>query len=243
MQINKTIKSLRCIHRHTIDEHPQCFAKGLLKYPNDRLFERYSGENWYKYPGFKIGYFDIETDNLYADFGTMLSWCIKEKDGDIKYSLITKDEIFREENVDYRLVKEFINIVKDYKIIVGYNSTNFDLPFLRAKALRYGLEFPGFSIKEKSNGTFENSSDMYHFDLYYTVKSKLRISRKSLDNACDYLKIVGKTPINKDTWRKAKYGNKDALLEVLDHNMGDVVILEKLHDKLEFSRKWIRTPI
>jgi uncharacterized protein YprB with RNaseH-like and TPR domain len=69
------------------------------------------------------------------------------------------------------------------------------------------------------------------------------LSRNSLDNACDYLGIKGKTPIDKNTWRAAKYGDPKALKEVLEHNKGDVVILEKLHNKLEFSRKWIRKSI
>jgi DNA polymerase elongation subunit (family B) len=225
------LEELRCIHRHTIEEHPSCFYKGLIKYEfkNDREWERVTGIPWYQYPGYKMGYFDIETDSLFADFGTVLSWCFKLKGGETKKSVITKKEIF---NGDYdrRLIKEFIDELKNYKIIIGYNSTNFDLPYMRAKALHYGMDFPGYG---------EN----YHWDLYYTVKSKLRLSRKSLDNACDYLNIKGKTPIDKDIWRRAKYGDAKALDKVVEHNIGDVNILEELHDKLGFTRKWIRRSI
>lgn len=225
------LEELRCIHRHTIEEHPSCFYKGLIKYEfkNDREWERVTGIPWYQYPGYRMGYFDIETDSLFADFGTVLSWCFKLKGGETKKSVITKKEIF---NGDYdrRLIKEFIDELKNYKIIIGYNSTNFDLPYMRAKALHYGMDFPGYG---------EN----YHWDLYYTVKSKLRLSRKSLDNACDYLNIKGKTPIDKDIWRRAKYGDAKALDKVVEHNIGDVNILEELHDKLGFTRKWIRRSI
>jgi len=79
--------------------------------------------------------------------------------------------------------------------------------------------------------------------LYYTVKSKLKISKKSLDNACDYLGISGKTQVDRAMWRKAKYGNKKALDYVLDHNMGDVVILEELHNRIDFTRKWTRRSV
>jgi len=224
-------KILRCIHRHTIEEHPACFVKGLIKYDfkDDREFERITGIPWYQFPGYKIGYFDIETDNLFADFGTVLSWCIKLKDGDITSSVITKEEIFSGD-LDIRLIEEFVYEANKYNILIGYNSTNFDLPYMRAKALHYGLDFPSYG-------------DIYHWDLYYTVKSKLRLSRKSLDNACDYLNIKGKTPIQREVWRKAKYGDKKALSIVLEHNKGDVVILEKLHDTLDFTRKWIRRSI
>jgi len=96
--------------------------------------------------------------------------------------------------------------------------------------LHYGLDFPGYG-------------DIYHFDLYYVARDKLRLTRKSLDNVCDYLKIEGKTQIDKDAWRKAKYGDPVALQEVLSHNSGDVVILEELHNKLESFRKWTRRSI
>ena len=90
---------------------------------------------------------------------------------------------------------------------------------------------------------FPKYGDIYHWDMYYTVRSKINIARKSLDSACDYLNIKGKTPIDKSAWRKAKYGDSKALDEVLRHNRGDVIILEKLHNKIAFTRKWMRRSI
>lgn len=220
---------LRCVHRHTIEEHPSCFAKGLIQeyeFKDDREWERLTKIPWYKFPGYRIGYFDIETDGLLANFGTMLTWCIKEKGGDTKYSVITKDELFNG-TLDKRLTKEFVDEISNYNIIVGYYSTRFDLPFVRTKALHYDLDFPGYG-------------EIYHWDLYYTVRAKLCLNRNTLDNACEFLHIDGKTPIDKNVWRKAKYGNVKALQTVLVHNLADVEILEKLHDKLSFARKWIR---
>lgn len=222
---------LRCIHRHTIEEHPKCFKKGLVKYDfkNDRDWEKKTGIPWYQFPGYKIGYFDIETDNLFADFGIMLTWCLKEKDGKIYHDQVTKKELFNGES-DKRIVKSLLDKMKEYKIIVGYNSDRFDVPFLRARAMRHGFEFPGYG-------------ELYTWDLYWTARSKLRLTRKSLDNVCDFLGIVGKTPISKDDWRAAKYGDEKALKTVLEHNKGDVEILEELHNKIEFTRKWIRRSV
>ena len=224
-------KELRCIHRHTIEEHPACFYKGLIKYDfkDDREWEKLTGIPWYQYPGYKIGFFDIEVDNLKPDFGTVLSWCIKEKEGKISESVITQEEMVNGV-YDKRVVKDFVDEIKKYKIIVGYYSTRMDLPYMRAKALHYGLDFPG-------------AGELYHWDLYYTVRYKLGLSRNSLANACDWLGIEGKTPIDKDVWRKAKYGHKESLKEVLTHNRFDVIITEKLHDKLDFTRKWTRRSV
>ena len=104
------------------------------------------------------------------------------------------------------------------------------MPYMRAKALHYDLNFPGYG-------------EIYHWDLFYTAKSKLRLSRKSLDNVCDYLGIAGKTHLDKDIWRKAKYGDKQALDYVLTHCEEDVIILEELHNRLDFTRKWIKKSI
>ena len=220
---------LRCIHRHTIEEHPSCFARGLIKYDfkNDREFEKLTGIPWYQYPEYKIGYLDIESDGLKADFATMLSWAMKEKGGTVTTDVITKEELFSGKE-DRRLVESVIEEMKKYRIVVTYYGTYFDIPFIRSKALHYGIEFPEYA-------------SFYHWDLYFTVKSKMNLSRKSLDNVTDYLGISGKTHIDKEAWRKAKYGDPEALKEVVRHNIPDVVILEQLHEKLEPFRKWIRT--
>jgi uncharacterized protein YprB with RNaseH-like and TPR domain len=247
-------KKFKCIHRHYWPEHKSCFAKGLivpakrekkLKKPVEIQYAvaeetKPEIEQWYEQ--LKIGYLDIETDNLYADFGTMLSWCIKEKEGPVYSDVILKDDLFNG-RFDKRLVMSLLERMKDFNIIVGYYSTGFDIPYIRAKALHYGLDFPGFISYADARGNVKTESEVYHWDLYYTVKSKLRLSRKSLDNACDYLGIVGKTPIDKDIWRRAKYGEPEAISVVLQHNIGDVVILEELHNKLTNFRKWIKKGI
>jgi len=223
---------LRCVHRHTISEHPSCFVKGLVNYEfkDEKEFEKLTGIPWYNMPGTKIGYFDIETTaDFNADWGTVLTWCIKDKDGPIHSSSISRSELFKGE-YDKRVVKEFVDKLKEYDIIVGYYSTMFDMPFMRTKALHYGFDFPGYG-------------ELYHWDLYYTVKSKLKLSRRSLDNVCEYFHIAGKTPIDKEMWLAARYGDPKALKGVLEHNRGDVIITEKLHDKLEFTRKWLRKSI
>lgn len=214
------MSSNRCIHRHTKRTHPACFAKGIVK---DSAEEKLP---WYE-DGCKIGYLDIETANGFsADFGMMLSWCIKEKGGKITSDVITKAELFSY-RFDRRIVQSLCRELKKYDIIVTYYGTMFDIPYTRAKALHYGFDFPEYG-------------DLYHFDLFYLVKSKLKLSRKSLDRACSYLGIEGKTHLDADTWIRASYGDKKALKYVLEHNEFDVDILEKLHDRLIGHRKWIK---
>jgi uncharacterized protein YprB with RNaseH-like and TPR domain len=223
------IKDLFCVHRHDIESHPSCFANGLVNDKQANKIAKEMGVEWYQIPQYRIGYLDIETDNLKADLGTMLSWSIKEKDGTTAYDIIDKKELFNG-TFDTRIIKSCINEMCKYKIIVTYFGTGFDLPFLRTKALHYDFDFPAYG-------------DIYNFDLYYTVKSKLCLSRKSLAVATQYLGIEGKTPLDGNVWYLAKYGDKKALNSVLYHNIADVEILESLHNKLQPFRKWVRTSI
>ncbi len=224
---------LRCIHRHTISEHPACFAKGLIKgiWTDEKEFVKATGLPWYTYPGYKMGFLDIESDGLKTDFGTMLSWAIMDMDGTFHYDKINKGELFElEDEADRRLVQSLVDVLSEYKIIVTYFGLGFDIPFVRTKALHYDIPFPKYG-------------ELFSFDLYYLVRAKLNLSRKSLENVCDYLGIDGKTPLRKSTWRKAKYGNSKALAEVLFHNIADCDITRQLYNKLIDQAKWTRRSI
>ncbi|MFN3136006.1 MAG: hypothetical protein ACK44H_10630, partial [Candidatus Kryptonium sp.] len=74
--------------------------------------------------------------------------------------------------------------------------------------------------------------EIYHFDIYYLVKEKLKLSRNTLENACALVGIKGKNHVDMPKWRKARYGDEQSLKYVVDHCKRDVSILSKLHDKL-----------
>lgn len=217
-------KLQRCVHRHTIDEHPSCFKQGRVKEKDNKKTK----EPWYS--GKRVAYLDIETSNLYADFGVILSWCLKFRgDDDIQYGLITKEELFDLE-FDRRVVKELVNALKDVDILVTYFGKPFDLKYIRSRALYWGIDFPAY-------GT------LFHWDLYYHVKRDFRISSNRLKTITHFLGIDGKTDIDWEVWNKARYGDKKALKEVLAHNKGDVIILEELHDRIGEFSKWIKSSL
>lgn len=247
--MSKHSREPRCIHRHTVKTHPNCFVVGRVEppYVDDADFERRSGKPWWEFrkengdPFYRIGFFDIEVDNLKADFGTVLSWAIKPLGEDPVYSVIKKKELF-DIKYDRRVVEDFIKELDNFDILVGYFSSRFDMPYMRAKALHYGMKFPGFALQQNRTGKFYSKGTLIHWDLFYTVRSKLGISRKSLENACDYLGIEAKgTPLSRDTWRAAKYGDPKAVEEVLQHNLEDVESTEALWMALQPYKKWTRT--
>lgn len=212
-----TGKELRCIHRHTIRTHPNCFKKGLIK-----------RDDWWHDK--KIGYLDIEASDLNANWGMMLSWCIKYRgDKNIRRGVINKKEIF-DYKFDKRILEELMEELKNVDIVVTYYGTGFDLPFLRTRAMYYDIKFPAFG-------------SIYHWDLYYKVRSKIKTHRKSLEVVTKFLGIEGKTHLEPDMLFRAQFGDPKALKELLHHNDEDVIILERLHDRLWRHAKWIRKSI
>ena len=185
--------------------------------------------DWWKH-GKNIAYFDIEVTDLKAEWGFVLSWCLKYRDDpNVRYSIVTKEEIWNYD-FDKRVIKELLEELNNVDILVTYYGTRFDIPYVRSRSLYHGFDFPKYG-------------SIYHWDLYYKVRYGMALSRNSLDNSTTFLGIEGKTPIDKQYWLKSKYGDPEALNYVLEHNIADVEILEDLHKKLEPYSKWTRKSI
>jgi len=167
-----------------------------------------------------IGYLDIESTGFNANIDIMLSWCIKGRgEKEVAGAMITQEELMSDEQ-DARIVEQLVDEMNKYDVIFTYYGTRFDIPFIRTRALYHKTYFPMY--KQKS-----------HKDLYYVVKSKLKLHRSSLMAATEFFGIAGKTRVKPEHWQKARWGNPKALKYVYDHNVADVEILEKLHRKLE----------
>ena len=197
----------RCQHKHTYLDHYQCY---LDENPDKQE---------------KIGFWDIEATNLKADYGLMLSYCIKDGNSDkIYYDTLTPADI-KSNTEDKRLIQQCVKDLQRFDKIVTFYGTGYDFPFTRARALIVGVEFPSF-------GTIK------HRDLYYLMKSKFLLSSRRLENCCKQLLGTSeKTRIDAKYWRDAVRGDKKAMAYILDHNMKDVTDLEKLyHHTIEYGK-------
>lgn len=236
-----SVKDLRCIHRHTFEEHPSCFYNGKVKLPKGvkKVYVDKNGElkvvPWWAHPDIRVGYLDIEVTNLKANIGFMLTWAIKERSGITYYDIIRKEEALSLEE-DKRIVESLLNKMSDYDIIVTYYGKRFDVPFIRTRALYHNLDTTPLEYRET-----------FHWDLYDTVKRKLKLHRNSLEVVTKFLGIEGdhggKNHVDMPTWKMAAKGDSESLMYVLNHNIRDVEILEILHDKLWFFSSNPRTSI
>ena len=188
-----------CEHRHTGLDHPQCYEK--------------------KYPPERVGFLDIESTNLTASFGYMLSYCIKRHGGEVLKRPIAPGDI-RKKRYDKALCKQFLEDVKQFDRIIGYYSSRFDVPFLRTRCIYWHLDFPPMG-------------SLFHTDAYYAVRGKLRLHRNRLEVACDTFGIESKGHrLTPSVWQAAMSGDKKAIDYVLAHNVEDVISLELLWDRL-----------
>jgi uncharacterized protein YprB with RNaseH-like and TPR domain len=178
----------------------------------------------------KIAYLDIETSNLDADWGFMLTWAIKYRGNPkVVTDSINKHDI-NDLLFDRRITESLVKELRNVDIAVTYYGTKFDVKFIRSRAMYYGLDFPEFG-------------SMYHWDLYYKSKYELKLARYSLGKVTQFLGIQGKTPLDPEVLWRARYGDPKALIKILEHNIKDVEITEKLHEKLWRHCQWIRKSI
>lgn len=200
-----------CKHAHTYLDHYQCYLEELPEVKE------------------RIGFFDIESSNLVADFGIMLSYCILDgTNGEILSSVIKKADIERAKagNEDHKVVRQCIEDLSKFDRIVTFYGKRFDIPFVRTRASICGVDFPHYG-------------SLIHDDLYFVVRHRFRLSSNRLENACRVLLgDTNKTRVEGKYWRAAARGDKESLSYILDHNKKDVEDLQRLYDHvLEFVRR------
>ena len=177
----------------------------------------------------RIGFFDIETTNLKANQGIMISYCIKDSNSDeILGRHLTNKELFSE-SMDKKLVQECVNDLLKFDRIVTYYGTGFDLPFIRTRAVLHGIDFPTYG-------------GLIHTDVFYIIKSKFNLHRKSLEIACQtLLGTTRKTQLNGIRTLKACQGDKDEMEYIHTHCEYDVLDLEALYSKVINFKKHVNT--
>jgi len=192
------LAKFRCEHGHSGLEHYGCWPGA-----NER-----------------VGFLDIESTNLDANFGIMLSYCIKDSDSSKIYEGVINGQDIKTGAEDKRIVEKCVEDIGRFNKIVTFYGVRFDVPFIRTRAVSLGVEFPCY-------GTIK------HQDVYFLIRNKFKLNSNRLENACRVLLgATDKTKIEYVHWRNAARGDKKALEYIVDHNRKDVLDLEKLYLKV-----------
>jgi hypothetical protein len=190
-------------------EHPACF----LKYTKGMYQE-------------KILYFDIEAEDLNADYGIVFNWYAMDEDGNHFEDYLTLDDIKKyksqDRNVmpkeDTRIIKSIVELMSKYTRVCGHYAVGYDLPFLRTRAVIDGVDFPSYGM-------------LFQSDTWVILKKKFKLSRNSLQNGC--LKLLGtsrKDHLSLSIKHGCLRGEKWAINASRDHCRKDVLDLVDLFD-------------
>lgn len=166
----------------------------------------------------KVLFFDIESTNLNATFGTIL--CIGYKWlGNPKVHVPTILDYSKNNFLDDKgLVKSFAEVYNQADYSCGHYASRFDVPMIQSKLIKYGLP-PLAPIPLIDTWRVSRDNFKLHSNRLATIQEFLGVEH-------------AKTAINFDDWLQAAHGNKKALKQVVEHCRLDVLVLEEVFLKL-----------
>lgn len=166
----------------------------------------------------RIGVIDIETTGLNAGFGVILCAVVKSYSPD-EVKVFRADEFepwSRGQRAnDGPLLRAILSYIEDIDVLVAHNGVNFDLPFIRTRALVHGL--PPVNFQKI-------------IDPVKLARLHFRFPGNSLNSISNVIGTkVDKTPLKPETWQRAALnGDADAMEEIVTHCVFDVEVLEEV---------------
>lgn len=183
----------------------------------------------------KIVFWDIETThNLVAKFNlseeyiqhenivqeryiVCASW--KEQGGRVQaVSTLDDPKLYKKDpHNDSHVVKALHGMLTSADVIVAHNGDNYDIKFTEGRMLFWGLDPLPPILK---------------LDTLQIARSKFLLNSNRLDYLARYLGIGHKKPTKSGLWLRVLKGDKDAVREMVEYNKHDVVLLEKVFERL-----------
>lgn len=171
----------------------------------------------------KIAIVDIETSSLNADFGVVLCCGIKqyEKRGVKMFRADAYPTWNHHRSDDKRIVKDIIEELDSYDIIIAHNGQYFDKAFLNAKCVKYGI-FPRLRFKK-------------FIDPVLVARRHMKVGRRSLAALSGFLDVdLEKSPLKVQYWVRASHdGDRTAMQYICMHCEMDVKVLESVYTKVK----------
>jgi len=159
--------------------------------------------------------FDIETSNLKADFSVLLSAVIKP------YGM--RPIVFRADDYeaweknrsnDSQITLDICEELSKHAIVITHYGSKFDVPYMRAKAVHWGIP---------------PLPQMFAIDSWRIAKFNFQVSSRRLQNLGNYFNLGEKSGVEGMLWMEAAYdGSREAMDEIVKHNIVDCEVLEKL---------------
>ena len=137
------------------------------------------------------------------------------------------------------MIEEFVNLIKDNNIdiIVGYNSDNFDFPYLKDRAKILGVDLDigmdGSDIRFIRRGYANAASfkGLIHVDLYLVMRRYMTLERYTLERV--YYELFGEEKIDVPGDRIWEFWDNEGeeLDNLFDYSLDDVVSTLKIAEQ------------
>lgn len=168
-----------------------------------------------------MGFIDIETTGLGADFGHVLCACIKSTTSSKIITLRIDDYRSYKHDLcnDKQLVIDIKKEMQNFDVLIHYNGDQFDLPFIDTRLVIHG----------------ERRSPLVHtIDLLPIVKRKLRLHSNRLSTVAVALGLTNqKTELRPQIWQRASHGSKKDLDYIVEHCQADILVLEEAFKRVK----------
>ncbi len=137
------------------------------------------------------------------------------------------------------LLENFAEIIKSSKpaLLVGYNSDNFDFPYIRKRAdllgVKLDLGWDGSTIKSMRRGfaTATTIKGTIHVDLYPVMRRYINLDTYTLERV--YLELFGEKKVELPGDQLWEYwDNKSLRDQLFEYSLGDVIATYKIAEKI-----------
>jgi len=142
-------------------------------------------------------------------------------------------------NSEKEMIESFVKIVKDNNVdvIVGYNSDNFDFPYIKDRAALYNIDLDlgmdGSSLKFLKRGYSSAASlkGLIHVDLYLVMRRYISLDRYTLERV--YFELFGEEKIEVPGDRIFEFWDNggEELDNLFNYSLDDVVSTLKIAEE------------
>jgi DNA polymerase elongation subunit (family B) len=168
---------------------------------------------------FKIIYYDIETDDRTPGIEVGRDQIISFA----AYDPISRKTYYKSTENERGLIKAMLKLFEEYDVMIGWNSEGFDLPYIRSRARKHGLEkylyslmgVQSMDLMKKFQETYGRDTDMVR---------KFRSFK--LNDVANHFLGIGKIDRG-STWEMFTNDSK----KLKEYNIRDVQLLSELEDK------------
>ena len=150
-----------------------------------------------------------------------------------------RDDFVNQVESEKEMIEEFVKIIKDNNvdIIVGYNSDNFDFPYLKDRAkilgvdLDIGMDSSDVKFIRRGYANAASLKGLIHVDLYLVMRRYMTLERYTLERV--YYELFGEEKIDVPgdrIWEFWDNGGEE-LDTLFDYSLDDVVSTLKIAEQ------------